>query len=109
MDESKCVPVELEPGDVSFHHSVMIHGAPSNKGKIRRISISQHYSIPASWWLWGGNNDVLIPKKSFAQGIGVSESSVNRWMREGKLKYKKKIREEFLLKKENLHDLLKHI
>lgn len=109
MYESKCVPVELEPGDVSFHHSVMIHGAPSNKGKIRRISISQHYSIPASWWLWGGNNDVLIPKKSFAQGIGVSESSVNRWMRECKLKYKKKIREEFLLKKENLHDLLKHI
>jgi len=107
LDESKCVPVELEPGDVSFHHSVMIHGAPPNKGKIRRISISQHYSIPGSWWLWSGNNDVLMPKKSFTQGIGVSESSVNRWMREEKLKYIKKDNGRVFIKKREFAQFIK--
>jgi len=47
VPEEKMVPLELEPGDVSFHHRDMVHGAFSNSGKKRRVAIAQHYkSMP---------------------------------------------------------------
>ena len=37
------IPLELEPGDVSFHHKNMVHGAFANRGVERRVAIAQHY------------------------------------------------------------------
>ena len=43
VPERDLVPLELEPGDVSFHHKNMVHGAFANRGAARRIAIAQHY------------------------------------------------------------------
>ncbi|MDA0838237.1 MAG: phytanoyl-CoA dioxygenase family protein [Planctomycetota bacterium] len=43
IDESKLVPLELSPGDVSFHHQKTIHGAFSNSGTKRRVIVASHY------------------------------------------------------------------
>jgi ectoine hydroxylase-related dioxygenase (phytanoyl-CoA dioxygenase family) len=43
IDESKLVPLELSPGDVSFHHQKTIHGAFSNSGTQRRVVVANHY------------------------------------------------------------------
>ena len=44
IDEAKLVPLELEPGDVSFHDKGLIHGAYSNAGTTRRVAFAQHYA-----------------------------------------------------------------
>ncbi len=43
IDESKLVPLELSPGDVSFHHQKTIHGAFANSGTQRRVIVASHY------------------------------------------------------------------
>ncbi|MCX5659684.1 MAG: phytanoyl-CoA dioxygenase family protein [Planctomycetota bacterium] len=43
IDDSRLVPLELDPGDVSFHHPLTIHGAPPNTGRLRRVGFAQHY------------------------------------------------------------------
>ena len=48
IPEHEMIPLELEPGDVSFHHKNVVHGALPNRGVQRRIAIAQHYhSAPA--------------------------------------------------------------
>jgi ectoine hydroxylase-related dioxygenase (phytanoyl-CoA dioxygenase family) len=46
FDHAKLVPLELEPGDVSFHHPRTVHGAPDNIGTRRRVGFAQHYRQP---------------------------------------------------------------
>ena len=41
--EGEAVSLTMEPGSVSFHHKLLIHGALPNVGKIRRIAVAQHY------------------------------------------------------------------
>lgn len=43
IDESRLVPLEFGPGDYSFHHKNLIHGAYANAGKSRRVGMAQHY------------------------------------------------------------------
>ena len=43
VPEDEMIPLELDPGDVSFHHKNMIHGALPNRGVERRVAIAQHY------------------------------------------------------------------
>lgn len=43
VDTSRMTPLELEPGDVSFHHPLTVHGAPANTGTRRRVGLAQHY------------------------------------------------------------------
>ena len=43
IPEQDLIPLELEPGDVSFHHKNMVHGAFANRGVERRVAIAQHY------------------------------------------------------------------
>ena len=49
VPEHELIPLELEPGDVSFHHKNVVHGAFANRGVERRIAIAQHYhNAPAT-------------------------------------------------------------
>jgi len=43
IDEEKLLPLELAPGDVSFHHMNTIHGAYPNGGHNRRVAIATHF------------------------------------------------------------------
>lgn len=44
IDESKSVPVELSPGDVSIHHPNIIHGSFENKSNFRRRGLDIGYT-----------------------------------------------------------------
>ncbi len=48
FDPADAVPVEMDPGDVSFHHSNVIHGStPNNSGNQRRLLIFQYAAADA--------------------------------------------------------------
>ncbi len=46
VDESKAVPVILQPGEFSIHHESVIHGSGANNSAAPRIGISIHYIAP---------------------------------------------------------------
>ncbi|MCX5661345.1 MAG: phytanoyl-CoA dioxygenase family protein [Planctomycetota bacterium] len=43
IDEHRLIPLELDPGDYSFHHKNLVHGAYANAGTTRRVGMAQHY------------------------------------------------------------------
>jgi hypothetical protein len=47
VDESRAVPVVLEPGEISLHHVRLVHGSPANPSDDRRIGLAIRY-IPTS-------------------------------------------------------------
>lgn len=48
FNPADAVPVEMDPGDVSFHHSNVIHGStPNNSGNQRRLLIFQYAAADA--------------------------------------------------------------
>lgn len=47
VDESKAVDLELEPGEASLHHVLLVHGSPPNASADRRIGFAIRY-IPTS-------------------------------------------------------------
>ncbi len=47
IDESKTVPMALEPGEVSLHNVRIAHASEPNRSDDRRIGLSMHY-IPTS-------------------------------------------------------------
>ena len=47
VDESKAVPIPLEPGEISLHHVRLVHGSPPNPSGDRRIGFAIRY-IPTS-------------------------------------------------------------
>jgi phytanoyl-CoA dioxygenase PhyH len=47
VDQSKAVYFELEPGEASLHHVLLVHGSPPNPSADRRIGFAIRY-IPTS-------------------------------------------------------------
>lgn len=47
VDASRAVYLELEPGEVSLHHVLLVHGSPPNPSADRRIGFAIRY-IPTS-------------------------------------------------------------
>jgi chlorinating enzyme len=47
VDESRAVALELEPGEASLHHVLLVHGSPPNPSADRRIGFAIRY-IPTS-------------------------------------------------------------
>ena len=47
VDESKAVPVELQPGEAALFHALTVHGSPPNPSDQRRIGFAIRY-IPTS-------------------------------------------------------------
>jgi non-haem Fe2+, alpha-ketoglutarate-dependent halogenase len=47
VDESKAVYLDLEPGEASLHHVLLVHGSPPNPSEDRRIGFAIRY-IPTS-------------------------------------------------------------
>jgi len=43
VDESRAVDVELEPGDVSVHHSALVHGSGPNATERQRRALALRY------------------------------------------------------------------
>lgn len=46
LDEDKIVHVELEPGQVSFHHGKLLHASPPNRSERRRIGLAVQFIAP---------------------------------------------------------------
>ena len=64
VPEHDLIPLELEPGDVSFHHKNLVHGAFANRGVERRIAIAQHYhNAPARAAAFAHRRDDPVPWK----------------------------------------------
>ena len=45
-EEEDIVHVELEPGQVSFHHGRLLHASPANHSDVRRIGLTINYLAP---------------------------------------------------------------
>jgi non-haem Fe2+, alpha-ketoglutarate-dependent halogenase len=43
VDEAEAVDLELEPGQFSVHHTMLVHGSKPNLSDMRRYGISLHY------------------------------------------------------------------
>ena len=64
VPEHDLIPLELEPGDVSFHHKNVVHGAFANRGVERRIAIAQHYhNAPAASTAFARRRRAPVPWK----------------------------------------------
>jgi ectoine hydroxylase-related dioxygenase (phytanoyl-CoA dioxygenase family) len=46
VDHEKIVHVELDPGQVSFHHGRLLHSSPANHSDQRRIGLTINYLAP---------------------------------------------------------------
>ena len=47
VDQSKAVMIELQPGEMSLHHVLLVHGSAPNPSPVRRIGFAARY-IPTS-------------------------------------------------------------
>ena len=47
VDQTKAVTIELQPGEISLHHVLLVHGSAPNLSDIRRIGFAARY-IPTS-------------------------------------------------------------
>jgi len=43
VDETKAVDLVLQPGEISLHHTMLIHGSEPNRSEIRRLGIPIRY------------------------------------------------------------------
>jgi ectoine hydroxylase-related dioxygenase (phytanoyl-CoA dioxygenase family) len=43
VDQSKAVPILLEPGEMSLHHIKLVHGSEPNRANDRRIGFAIRY------------------------------------------------------------------
>ncbi len=57
IDEAETVQVELQPGEVSFHHGRLLHASASNHSDQRRIGLAINYI--------SAQNRQLVAKKDF--------------------------------------------
>ncbi len=46
VDENAAVPVELNPGQVSFHHGYLLHASSANSSDTPRIALAVTYVTP---------------------------------------------------------------
>lgn len=56
VDEDKAVLAELEPGQASLHHVLLVHGSAPNRSGDRRIGFAIRY-IPTHVWQIAGERD----------------------------------------------------
>ncbi|MBS0662425.1 MAG: phytanoyl-CoA dioxygenase family protein [Verrucomicrobia bacterium] len=47
VDASKAVTIELQPGEMSLHHVLLVHGSAPNPSPVRRVGFAARY-IPTS-------------------------------------------------------------
>ncbi|MFI5358314.1 MAG: phytanoyl-CoA dioxygenase family protein [Opitutales bacterium] len=47
VDESQAVTLELQPGEISLHHVLLVHGSPPNNSATRRVGFTARY-IPTT-------------------------------------------------------------
>jgi len=60
-----AVPLELEPGDVMFHHVALVHGSPENRSPSQRRTFYVHYltdeTVADAYADW---SDLKTPKEN---------------------------------------------
>ena len=56
VDASKAVTIELQPGEMSLHHVLLVHGSAPNPSPTRRIGFAARY-IPTSVKQVAGDRD----------------------------------------------------
>ena len=59
IDEAKAVDIELNPGDISIHNPLIIHGSNSNHSKTWRIGLTLRY-IPTTTFVDKKNWDCIL-------------------------------------------------
>lgn len=60
VDQSKAVPVLLEPGEISLHHVRLVHGSPPNPSGDRRIGFAIRYLPTSVKQLVGEDSATLV-------------------------------------------------
>ena len=56
VDESQAVTIELQPGEMSLHHVLLVHGSAPNPSDIRRVGFAARF-IPTSVKQESGERD----------------------------------------------------
>jgi phytanoyl-CoA hydroxylase len=82
VDESSVVEIHLEPGDVSIHHSHIIHGSQANTSAHRRCGLDIGY-IPTSTTI---SNEALYLDPILASGRGRHGQRYRPWPRFDEMK-----------------------
>jgi phytanoyl-CoA dioxygenase PhyH len=60
VDESRAVYLELEPGEASLHHVLLVHGSPPNPSNDRRIGFAIRYIPTTLRQLYGEDSATLV-------------------------------------------------
>jgi non-heme Fe2+,alpha-ketoglutarate-dependent halogenase len=60
VDESSAVYLELEPGEASLHHVLLVHGSPPNPSNDRRIGFAIRYIPTTLRQLYGEDSATLV-------------------------------------------------
>ena len=61
IDDTKAVDIELNPGDISIHNPLIIHGSNTNHSKTWRIGLTLRY-IPTTTFVDKKNWDCILLK-----------------------------------------------
>jgi ectoine hydroxylase-related dioxygenase (phytanoyl-CoA dioxygenase family) len=46
VSQEDATPIELQPGQFSFHHDQIVHGSEANHSQLRRVGIAVRYTTP---------------------------------------------------------------
>jgi ectoine hydroxylase-related dioxygenase (phytanoyl-CoA dioxygenase family) len=60
IDEAKAVNLVLEPGEMSLHHSRIVHGSHANRSRRARIGFAIRYISPAVRQSAGAEDSVML-------------------------------------------------
>jgi hypothetical protein len=60
VDESRAAYLELEPGEASLHHVLLVHGSPPNPANDRRIGFAIRYVPTSVCQLHGEDSATLV-------------------------------------------------
>lgn len=60
VDESSAVYLQLEPGEASLHHVLLVHGSPPNPSPGRRIGFAIRYVPTSVRQLYGEDSATLV-------------------------------------------------
>jgi len=60
VDEAKAVYLDLEPGEASLHHVLLVHGSPPNPSNDRRIGFAIRYVPTSVRQLHGEDSATLV-------------------------------------------------
>jgi hypothetical protein len=79
VDENATVNIELEPGQVSFHHGRMFHASGPNRSDNRRIGVAIRYVTPEVKQQFGERDHAMMARGMDGAGnwIHLTPPSVN--------------------------------